>query len=270
MPSVVLQSNRFEQGSPLLSWEGIHTCDPTVIRGHWNYLGTDYSYIMYYTTERPGSDGIDNRIAVAFSKDGKTWKKHPSPVIHDGDPGTYGTGQSVAWSANGNAAVRTIYSYVDNNGQITYFFRESADGINFGERRQLSQAGLTLNGVDGISHAKPALGFAPGSYEGKYFYYMASVCEAHLDSPYGPSFQEWGTAKGVCVYRAEGEDAFTGRWTKILDSAHVKPMEVEPGFLTNIYGSLDGILPNISINYGCSGSGDPNTWEICFSDGVLP
>ncbi|MBB5883330.1 hypothetical protein GGR71_000356 [Xanthomonas sp. F1] len=268
-PVIVLQANQFLRGARPLTWEGVHTCDPTVTRGHWNYQGQDYGYVMYYTTERPGSNGIDNRIAVAFSNDGINWKKHDAPVIHDGDPGTYGTGQSVAWSADGASGIRTVYTYVDGNGDISYFYRESPDAINFGEKRKLSQNGLTLNGQSGISHAKPAIGFAPGTYNGHYFYYMASVCEAHLDSSYGPAYPEWGTAKGVCVYRAEGEDAFTGTWTKVLDSAHIKPVEVEPGFLTNIYGSLDGILPTISIRYGCSGSGDPNTWEICWSEGKL-
>ncbi|RDD81037.1 hypothetical protein DVJ77_14385 [Dyella tabacisoli] len=223
---------------------------------------------MYYTTERPGSNGIDNRIGVAFSTDGIHWSKYGVPVIHDGDPGAYGTGQSVAWSADAGAGIRTVYTYTDQTGVPLYFYRESVDGVSFGPRRAISQAGLTLNGVPGISHAKPAVAFAPRSQDGHYYYYMASVCEAYTDSPYGPAYPEWGTAKGVCLYRAEGDDAFTGTWTRVLDSAHIKPVEVEPGFLTNIYGYLD--QSKVRVYYGCSGSGDPNTWEICWSEGDYP
>lgn len=268
-PLVVLQSNRFLPAADM-AWEGIHTCDPSVIRGTWNYFGTTYAYALYYTTERPGTAGLDNRIGVAFSNDGKTWTKHEAAVIDEGITGTYGTGQSVAWSASGGAGVRSVYTFVDAAGAIKYYYREAFDGVNFGPRRELSQAGLSLNGVPGISHANPAIGFAPGTYQNRYFYYLVNVCETHNNGPYGPEHPEWGTAKAICVYRAEGEDAFTGTWTRILDSTHVKPVEVEPGFLTNLYGALDGLLPNISVNHGCSGSGDPSTWEICWYEGALP
>lgn len=265
-PQIVLQSDRFKAGQTPLPWEGVHTCDPTVARGTWDYLGQIYTYILYYTTERPSTTGTDNRIGVAFSKDGIVWKKHAVPVINDGDTGTYGTGQSVAWSASGGAGVRTIYTFVDSTGGIKYYYRESADGINFGERRELSQSGLTLNGVPGISHASPAIGFAPGIYQNRYYYHLVSVCETHNDSPNGSA---WGTAKAVCVYRAEGDNAFTGTWTRVLDSTHVKPVEVEPGFRTNLYGAIDE-LPTVTVNHGCSGSGQPNTWEICWYKGSVP
>lgn len=268
-PIVVLESARAGGSGPVYAWEGIHNCDPTVVRGHWYIGGDQYSYAMYFTTEFPGT-GLDNRIGVAFSKDGKQWRKHASAVIFDGYTGTYGTGQSVAWSIDGNSGVRTVYTFVDANGAIKYRYRESADGINFGPERELSQAGLTLNGVPGISHANPAIGFAPGVHEGRYFYYLVNVCETHNNSPYGPEFPEWGHPKAICVYRAEGEEAFTGVWTRILDSTHVKPVEVEPGFLTNIFGSLDNILPTIAVNHGCSGDGTPSTWEICWYEGRLP
>jgi hypothetical protein len=268
-PRIVLESARASGAGTVLSWEGIHNCDPTVVRGHW-YIGADhYSYAMYFTTERPGTS-VDNRIGVAFSKDGKQWRKHPAPVIFDGQTGTYSTGQSVAWSIDGNSGVRTVYTFVDATGRIRYYYRESVDGINFGPSRELSQAGLTLNGVPGISHANPAIGFAPGIYQGSYYYFLVNVCETYDNGPYGPGHPEWGQPRAVCVYRAEGENAFTGTWTRILDSTHVKPIEVEPGFQTNLFGSLDDSLPYISVNHGCSGDGTPSTWEICWYDGKLP
>ena|GEM_PF-1700078 len=266
---IVLQSDRFTNPKYPLPWEGIHTCDPSVVRGEWNLGGTSYGYAMYYTTERPGSNGIDNRIAVAFSKDGITWLKYGQPVIHDGDPGAYGTGQSIAWSGNAAAMVKTVYTYTDETGTPNYFYRESTDGVTFGPRRGISKQGLTLNDASGISYANPAIAFAPRQVNGDYYYYMASVCETYNDSPYGPDHREWATARGVCIYRAEGEDAFNGTWQLVLGSGHIKPVEVEPGFVTDIYGYLND-TPPVTVLFGCSGAGDPNTWEVCWADGQLP
>lgn len=266
-PQIVLRSNRSTPGATPLAWEGDFTCDPTVVRGSWQVNGKSYGYAMYYTTDTPGVAG-NNSVGVAFSTDGLHWDKWPDRVIHDGDPNAYGTGQSVAWSADAGSTVRTVYSYIDATGVPVYFYREAADGIHFGERRALSTAGLMLNGVAGLSHANPAIAFAPRVENGHYYYYLANVCETYPDGPFGPNFPEWGTAKGVCLYRAEGDDIFTGTWTRVLDSAHIKPVEVEPGFRTDIYGYLSE--SKVTVYFGCSGSGDPYTWEICWAEGSPP
>ena len=265
----VLESNRFIPGKAPLSWEGVFVCDPTVTRGSWSYLGAHYSYVMYYTTEHPWSSSVggqDNRIGLAFSNNGIHWTKYESgPVIDDGLTGTYGTGQSVVWSVSAGAGVRTVYTFVDSIGAIHYYYRESVDGISFGPRSEITQAGLTLNGSPGLSHRSPAIAFAPAAHSGRYYYYMANVCETYADSPYGLA---WGTGKGVCVYRIDGNFLFTGTWERVLESGHIKPVEVEPGFLTNLYGNIQDDWPNITLNFGCSGAGDPLSWEICWAQGV--
>jgi len=266
-PQIVLRSNRVTPGATPIAWEGVFTCDPTVVRGNWTVGGISYGYAMYYTTNWP-VDGRGNSVGVAFSTDGLHWNKWPDPVIHDADTSAYGTGQSVAWSSDGGSGVRTVYSYVDDSGVPAYFYREATDGIHFGPRRSISTAGLTLNGVPGVSHANPAIAFAPSVQNGHYYYYMANVCETYADSSFGPNFPEWGTAKGVCLYRAEGDDIFTGSWTRVLDSAHIKPVEVEPGFRTNLYGYLD--QAKVNVYFGCSGDGEPSTWEICWAEGDFP
>jgi hypothetical protein len=266
-PQIVLRSNAMTPGATPLEWEGVFTCDPTVVRGNWVVGGTSYGYAMYYTTNWP-VDGRGNSVGVAFSTDGLHWNKWPDPVIHDADTTAYGTGQSVAWSSDAGSGVRTVYTYVDDTGVPVYYYREAPDRIHFGPRRQLSTAGLTLNGVQGISHGNPAIAFAPSVQGGHYFYYMASVCETYSDGPSGPIFPEWGTAKGVCLYRAEGDDIFTGSWTRVLDSAHIKPVEVEPGFRTNPFGYLDE--SKVNVYFGCSGDGNPSTWEICWAEGDFP
>jgi hypothetical protein len=264
-PQVVLQASSFT-GTPL-SWEGALTCDPTVVRGSWSYNGTSYGYAMYYTTNDPSTSVSNNRIGLAFSKNGISWVKYTyAPVINDGNTGNqYGTGQAVAMSTNGGSGVRIFYTFVDHDGSIHYFVRESTDGINFGGKSEISQAGLTLNGVPGLSHRNAAIAIVPVSANGRYAYYLANVCETYNDSRDGAI---WGTAKGVCVYRIEGNSLYTGTWERVLDSGHVKPVEVEPGFSTSIYGYINSA--DISLYFACSGDGDPNSWELCQAGGQSP
>lgn len=251
-PQIVLQAGIFTKAP--LSWEGEMTCDPTVIRGAWNYNGTPYGYAMYYTTNDPSTSVSNNRIGLAFSKNGTSWVKYIySPVIYDGAAGNqYGTGQPVAISSNGGSGVRIFYTFVDHDGSIHYFVRESTNGINFGGKSEISQNGLMLNGAPGISHRNAAIAIAPASANGGYAYYLANVCETYNDNPDGVT---WGTAKGICVYRIRGDSLYTGVWERVLDSGHIKPVEVEPGFSTSIYGYINS--SDIYLYFACSGDDVP-------------
>lgn len=264
-PQVVLQASSFT-GVPL-SWEGELTCDPTVVRGAWNYNGVSYGYAMYYTTNDPSASVSNNRIGLAFSKNGISWVKYTyAPVIYDGDAeNQYGTGQAVAMSTNAGSGVRVFYTFVAHDGSIHYFVRESEDGIIFGGKSEISQSGLMLNGMSGISHRNTAIAIAPASANGGYAYYLANVCETYNDSPNGLI---WGTPKGVCVYRIGGNSLYTGTWERVLDSGHIKPVEVEPGFSTDIYGYINS--SDMYLYFACSGDGDPSSWELCQAGGQSP
>lgn len=56
-----------------VSWDCKHTCDPTVVKGDFNYNGTKYSYLMAYLGCRPGDV---NEVGIAVSNDPATgWVK---------------------------------------------------------------------------------------------------------------------------------------------------------------------------------------------------
>jgi hypothetical protein len=129
------------------TWDRSYVCDPSVVKGVFNYNGQTYSYALYYTaTDRgPGSayspdpnyhkpkgsvdpvlkdyDGTNNRIGVAFSNDGKAWVRHASnpliyPINRSNPPQTtqtnstdaYGAGQSGVYNANGQAGIWIIHT----------------------------------------------------------------------------------------------------------------------------------------------------------------
>jgi len=267
-PQIVLKANSTISGAPALAWEGNRVCDPTVVRGSWVYGGTTYTFAMYYTTEKPSLTLVDsNRIGLAFSNDGINWTKYAAAAVVDDGVSTpfYGTGAAVAWRAGSTAGhVRMVYLDVDINGNTRHWYREALDGINFGgptARTQVSHNGLSVNGVAGISPWHPAIGIAPGIYQNGYYYYMAAVCETY-GAEYGYA------AKGVCVYRTAGDyGLFNGPWEKVLDPAHSRPFENQPGIHTDQWGAI-ATLPRISVSTGCSDDPYPGFWGMCVTDGT--
>jgi hypothetical protein len=129
------------------TWDRSYVCDPSVVKGVFNYNSQTYSYALYYTaTDRgPGSayspdpnnhkpkgsvdpvlkdyDGTNNRIGVAFSNDGKAWVRYANnPIIYpnfrSNPPQTtqtnstdaYGAGQSGVYNANGLGAIWIVHT----------------------------------------------------------------------------------------------------------------------------------------------------------------
>jgi len=265
-PVVVLEANYWSPSEPALPWEGWHTCDPSVIRGNWTVGGNVYSYAMYYTTHTPGIGMNGNRIGAAFSNDGIHWTKWTAgPVVLDSgaiDP-DYGTGMSVAWSANAASAVRMVYMFMGSDAIAHYRYRESTDGINFGGATSYTE--VTRTGLDTAfwTNVRPGFAFAPGGYDGHYYYYYSAVCTG--DKP---------TSKttGLCVYRIDGNDLFTGEWELISTPGQISPAEFEPGFVTDLYGALPN-LPRFELMFGCGDDGTATgfmTWGLCSSYGNLP
>lgn len=262
-PVIVLESSH----DPGLAWEGDNTCDPTVIRGNWTVGGNAYSYAMYYTTYSEGMDG--GRIGAAFSNDGIHWTKWTAgPVVMDSGALNpyYGTGMSVAWSANAAAGVRMVYMFMGPDAVTHYRYRESTDGVNFGSATSFTEVSKT--GLDGFwTTAKPGFAFAPGGYDGHYYYYMSTVCAGDRDT---------SKTSGLCVYRIGGNDLFTGEWELVSTPGQISPAEFEPGFVTDLYGGLSN-LPRFELMFGCGDDGrhaptTPGfmTWGLCSSYGDIP
>ncbi|MCP2238744.1 Glycosyl hydrolases family 43 [Prauserella halophila] len=90
IPEVVLS------GAPG-SFDGKHTCDPSVIR-------VNGMYYLYYTGAA-GSHDHGNAVGLATSTDGRSWKRTGSPVVraaHDtARDNTYGAGQPAVVHVDG-------------------------------------------------------------------------------------------------------------------------------------------------------------------------
>ncbi|MFD6796147.1 MULTISPECIES: family 43 glycosylhydrolase [Prauserella salsuginis group] len=90
IPEVVLS------GAPG-SFDGKHTCDPSVIR-------VNGMYYLYYTGAA-GSHDHGNAIGLATSTDGRSWKRTGSPIVraaHDTNrDNTYGAGQPAVVHVDG-------------------------------------------------------------------------------------------------------------------------------------------------------------------------
>lgn len=263
-PQIVLKANSTIPGAPAIAWEGHRACDPTVIRGSWTYHGVNYTYAMYYTTEQPSPPtAVDSaRIGMAYSNDGINWvKRVEAAVINGGNVSPYyGTGASVAWSVSGGSAVRMLYLDVTNTGLTRHFYVEAPNGYDFGMPTQMSYNGLSFDGIAGINYYHPAVAIAPAVYQNGYYFYLAMVCETA-----GPANGHYGT--GVCVYRTAGLTGLTsGTWQKVLDPAHVRKVENQPGFATDQWGGLVS-LPKIGVYLACGDDAWPGTWGMCVTDG---
>lgn len=104
------------------TWDGRHVCDPTVIKGEFNYNDEVYPYMMSYlgcVTEDYSNN--ETGIAVAKSPEGP-WIKidEVNPIVpysHDNNPnGSWGTGMPVLMS-------------VDQKGKVLLFYSSSSVGI---------------------------------------------------------------------------------------------------------------------------------------------
>lgn len=266
-PQIVLKANSTIPGAPSLAWEGNRVCDPTVIHGVWTYGGVTYTYAMYYTTEQPSLTAVDsNRIGMAYSNDGINWiKRVEGAVINGGNVSPYyGTGASVAWSVSGGEAVRMLYLDVNGSGNTRHYYVEAPHGYDFGTPTQMSYNGLSYDGTPGVNVYHPALAIAPAIYQNGYYYYLSMVCEtggpaSGFDDHYG---------KGVCVYRTAGNyGLFNGPWEKVLDPAHLRKIENQPGFATDQWGAIV-TLPKIGVYMACGDDSWPGTWGMCATDGT--
>jgi hypothetical protein len=122
-------------------WSLKHTCDPSILKGNFSYIGRSYSYVMFYTSVR--STG-DNAIGVAFSKDGLIWQAHTSPVITPSSATAgYGAGMSGVAYKPGTSLIE--HAYLDSTLVPLLRLTEGTGGLTFsplpGTATQLDFAG---------------------------------------------------------------------------------------------------------------------------------
>jgi hypothetical protein len=124
------------------AWDSVYTCNPKVIGGVFEDPlgdGQTYSYAMYYVAT--ASQGGNNSIGVAFSKDGILWKKYPHPIIPSTVQNGYGVGQPAIYNADHKSAISMFYE--DSYPTVHHVAATSTDGLHFH-----IQGTITSNGLD--------------------------------------------------------------------------------------------------------------------------
>ncbi len=65
-------------------------------------------------------------------------------------------------------------------------------------------------------------------------------------------------------YRIPWAQMTTGVWQRVSTAVGMHRVEVEPGFLTDAYGSLNAYADPVTVLFGC-GTGGPETWDLCYT-----
>lgn len=241
----VLTPSRDANGN-FTSWEGPCVCDPSVVRGAFNFNGSSYGMVMYYTASQ--QCWTDNKIGVAFSNDGINWIKNPAPIISTNFSNNaiqrYGAGQPQARNVNGASGITLWHRDTPEQGPSNFYERYASDGINFGPATALSlngiQRGITENASIALSPSAP---------------YHLFLATAMPDLSLG-------------IYKIPYEDRFSGTWQNIAIIPRTDGNDVfEPGFRTDIFGNLTNLSsPYHWIAAACGNyysNSSPTEWHLC-------
>lgn len=130
------------------TWDSRHTCDPSVIKGAFNYDGEMYQYMMAYlgcTTE----DYSNNETGLALAKNPEgPWIKmdHLNPIVpwdRDNQSGSWGTGMPSLLSVDEKGKVLLFYSNSSVGVSVDYYDFSNMDDPEFIFTRNILATGLT-------------------------------------------------------------------------------------------------------------------------------
>jgi len=137
------------------SWDGYHTCDPSIVYGPFTYQGNTYDYAMFYL----GYDKTQvkkNQIGIAFSNsltNGGSWvKASNNPIIPYVDPisgnSWWGVGQPSAINVNG--IIWLFYTVGDSYGtRIEYVTLDPKNPFILSSSKKVTIKGIkTIQGTD--------------------------------------------------------------------------------------------------------------------------
>jgi hypothetical protein len=238
---------------PAGSWDGFHTCDPSVVKGSWvNPLGdgVTYTYALYYTgTNDPLAA---NSIGVAFSNDGVTWKKHPTPVITAKSTATrqYGAGMPSAYRSGTDDITIAFFDSSDpqSDMQSLNMFMQSADGVNFAPTR------THLDGPHGYDEHIGDIAFDPVANVWNVSTKSSDDRMVHLYTTAGPNLTDALVPTGSVSAASTGQTA--NHNPGYLRTPHGDlHREVGTGYRFVAYGS--------GVNWqGMTVPGAADTWDI--------
>src|SRR5262249_40435282 len=128
--------------SPSPAWDENHNCDPSMIKGSFNFNGTNYLYANFYTGNYYGCGANGNAVGVSFSNSQpSTYVKTGVPLIpHTGATCDWGTGQPSAVSADGGGNGHLFYT--DHGCKMSEVDLSNANSPVVSAPIQVSQRGL--------------------------------------------------------------------------------------------------------------------------------
>jgi hypothetical protein len=186
------------------AWDSFHTCDPSVVAGHFRYAGAQYRYAMFYL----GNDldaSAHNQIGVAFatSPDGP-WVKYPLPIVTFDVATQWGVGQPSAVSeVPGSGKVTLFYTQGDTSTRAYWRALDFTDLST----PQIDPAHLiTTAGLTGRDGGPDWLNNYDIAYDPLHARYIA-VREQH---PY-PTDNPWWIGQSVQIVSISSADLRVGR-----------------------------------------------------------
>ena len=188
-------------GETQYAWDSSFLCNPRVVRGHFvNPLGNGatYTYALYYVAE--GAVG-NNSIGVAFSGDGKTWKKFPHPIISPEVKTGYGVAQPAVVNVDQHSNIRMFYE--DDSYSVQHVEASSSDGVHF-----TVLGTLTTNGLDTDN---PQASWGDMAYDPQTNHWYAAFQFSFRDPSTTGGSGERGQY-GIELYRIADAALLTGPW----------------------------------------------------------
>lgn len=222
------------------AWDSTDVCDPSIIAGSFNYLGTTYSYLMAFL----GCDTTDcqkNQIGFAVSNSLTSgWIKCDAinPVVsHSYDASQsnlfqWGVGQPSLINLDGNGNILLFYTSGTCYETCTYVV--SMNVSDLGNIQRNATAKVTNNGLgDFLSNGDFA-------FDGDYLYV---ACDTHPFAAgiLGNISNQESIFKMAVSNRADVNSYANGTWELVTriggeTTGHVK--NHNGGFVRDIYGNL--------------------------------
>ncbi len=245
------------------SWDAMHTCDPSVVAGDFNYNGENYKYLMAYLG-CTSTDNQENKIgfAVAKTPEGPFLKVGNSPFIDfTKESGVnafqWGVGQPSLINFDKQSKIILFYTKGDKNGTRTIAEEWELSNLNSPVRNTsvpLSVSGLTnlLGGGDIINNAD----FAYDSVKGRF--YASSDC--HPNPEDAPDFI---SSHFRITYFSASSSFSEARWRTLatvgVDQTKY-PRNHNTGILRDEYGHMIDSR-YVTVFYTMSITGSDSLWS---------
>ena len=244
------------------AWDAHHTCDPSVIKGVFNYNGTEYSYLMAYL----GCTSYDNQenkigLAVANSPMGPFVKVGETPLVDFKlDPSSkvfqWGVGQASLVSMDKAGKVWLFYTRGDKYSTRTVV--RECDFSDLNSPTMKNEVTLSTTGLTNLNGGSDFMNNADFVYDPETNrFYSASDC--HPNPSDEPNYI--GSAFRVNYFK--GTQLNRGSWHTVAQIGTAKTGAARNhnvGLARDEYGHLCN-SDYITVYYTVSITGNQSLWS---------